>query len=111
MARSIYNVDFYSLVDYRHILCENGDTPFTLEVVVVKYELSEVFRLTDKVGLINHPVNQRSLAVVNVGDDCYVSDILHILLKSRKDKQSFSKYSTTDSKNKRMTLNKPVILL
>ena len=84
MARSIYNIDFDAFVQHRHILGEDSDSPFPLQVVVVKYQLSEIFRLAYKVRLINHPVHESGLAVVYVGDNRNVPYFLHILLESRK---------------------------
>ena len=82
VARGVDNVDFDILIDDGHVLGENGDSPFPLKVVVVKDKLPQIFRLTHEVGLINHPVDQGGLAVVDVRDDCYVSNICHTLLKN-----------------------------
>ena len=35
------------------------------------------FLVTDKVGLIDHPVDQRSLAMVDMGDQRDISNFLH----------------------------------
>ena len=58
MPRGVYNVYFYPFVDYGHILCENSDSPLTLKVVVVQYQLTRMFRLPDQICLINHPVHE-----------------------------------------------------
>ena len=79
VAGGVYDVDLDVLVGDGHVLGEDGDSALALEVVVVEDELSEVFGLADEVRLVYHPVHERGLAVVYVGDDRYVPDILHIL--------------------------------
>ncbi len=78
VPRSVYNIDFHPFVGYGHILCKNCDAPFPFEVIAVKNQFFEVFLSPDQIRLINHPVNKCSLAVVDVRDDCDVSDF-HIL--------------------------------
>ncbi len=78
MPRSIYNIDFHPFINYGHILRENCDAPFPFEVVVVENQFFEIFLPPDQIRLINHPVDERRLAVVDVGDDCDVPDF-HIL--------------------------------
>ena len=77
MAWSVNDIDFHALVNNGNILREDGDTPFALKVVIVKDQISKVFGLTDKVCLINHAVHQGGFTMVNVGDDCYVANLLH----------------------------------
>ena len=77
MSGSVYDVDLDPLVDNGDVLGQDGDATLALKVVVVEDELSEIFGLADKVGLIDHAIDQRGLAVVDVGDDRYVSDFLH----------------------------------
>ena len=69
MTRSIDNIDLYTFIYYRHILRKNGDTSLPLDVIVIQYQLAEILRLTDKIGLINHPVHEGSFSVVNVRDN------------------------------------------
>ena len=77
MSRSVYNIDFDAFVDNGHILGEDGDAALALNVIVVQDQLPEIFRLAYKVCLINHSVDECSLAVVDMGDDRYVSYFLH----------------------------------
>ena len=80
MAGSIDNIDLYTFIYYRDILRKNGDTSFPLDIIVVQNQLSEIFRLTDKIGLINHPVHEGGFSVVNVRDNRDVPYI-HILFQ------------------------------
>ena len=79
VARGVDDIDFDSFIGDGDVLGENGDAALALQVVVVQDQLAQVLRLTYQVGLVNHPVHERRLAVVDVGDDRYVSDFLHIL--------------------------------
>ena len=79
MARSVYDVNFYAFIDNGYILCENGDAAFPFKVIVVEYELPEIFGLANQIRLIYHPVHECRLAVVNVCDDSNVSNLLHII--------------------------------
>ena len=82
VARRVDDVDFDPLVDHGDVLGEDGDAALALQIVVVEDQLAQVLRLTHQVGLVDHPVHERRLAVVHVGDDCYVPDFLHTFLKN-----------------------------
>ena len=79
MAGSVDNIDLHALVRHGHVLREDGDAALALEVVVVQDELAEVLGLTHEIRLVDHPVHESRLAVVDVGDNSYVSDICHCL--------------------------------
>ena len=79
MAWGVDYIDLHALVGHGHVLREDGDSALALEVVVVQDELAEVLGLTHEIRLVDHPVHERRLAVVHMGDDCYVSDICHCL--------------------------------
>ena len=84
MAGSIYDVDLDSFINDGDVLGQDGDAALTLKVVVVEDELAEILGLADEIGLIDHTVHERGLAMVDVGDDRYVSDILHNLFCTTK---------------------------
>ena len=75
MARSIYNIDFYTLVNYRDILREDGNTSFPFNVIVVENQFTEIFRLPDEVCLVNHAVHDGCLAVVDMRDNRNVPNV------------------------------------
>ena len=77
MARSVYNIDFYAFIIYGYILREYGYTALPFKVVVVENQFPELFLVPDQLCLINHPVNQGRLAVIDVGDDGDVPNVLH----------------------------------
>ena len=78
MAGSVDDIDLDALVRDGHILRENGDAALALQVVVVQDEVPQILGTANEIGLIDHPVHERRLAVVDVGDDSDVSDVLHI---------------------------------
>ena len=80
MARSIYNIDFNSLIWYGNILCKYGYAPFPFKVIVVKDEFSQLLLFPCLTRLINHPVHQRGLAMVDMRDDCNIPYFLHNLI-------------------------------
>ncbi len=56
----------------------DGDALFALEVHVVQH-LRLHFALRQRVGLLEQPVGQRTLAVVDVGDDAEVAYVFHCI--------------------------------
>ena len=82
MAGSVDDIDLHTLIRHRHVLREDGDAALPFQVVVVQDEIAQIFGLAHEIGLIDHTVHEGGLAVVHVGDDRYVSDVLHILLKT-----------------------------
>ena len=79
MARSVDNIDLHTLIGHGYVLCEDGDASFPLNVIVVENQLAQVLRLTDQVSLVDHPVHEGGLAVVDMRDKRYISNFLHIL--------------------------------
>ena len=82
MSRSVYDIDLYTFIYYRHILCKNSDSALPFKVIIVKDELSQLLLLARLTRLIYHPVHERCLAVVHMSDDCYVSNIHNPLIFS-----------------------------
>ena len=104
MARSVNDIDLDVLIGYRYIFCQNRDAPFPLDVIAVENQLVKVLWLTYQVRLVNHPVNQRRLAMIDVRYQRDVSNILHIPKKSckftqfqRKLKYFFQEYAFPSS--------------
>ena len=57
------------------VLGENGDSLFTLEVAGVHDSLPHICVVAERTGLAKHGIDQRGLAVVNVGNDCNVAKV------------------------------------
>ena len=72
MAGGIDNVDLYAVVHTGCVLRENGDSALTLECVAVHYSVAYYLILAESSALLKHLIDQRCLAVVNVGDYCNI---------------------------------------
>ena len=80
MARGIDHIDLDTFIYYRYILRKNGDASFSLKVIIVKDEFSQLLLFARLTRLIYHPVDNSRLSMVYMGDDGDVSYILHNLL-------------------------------
>ena len=77
MSGSVDNIDLHVFAGNGDVLCEDGDAALALKVVVVENKLTEILGLTHEIRLVDHSVHERSLAVVDMGDNRYVSYICH----------------------------------
>ena len=78
VSRSVNDIDFRAFVVNGHVLGENRDTAFALQVVVVEDEFASVLVLAEEVAGHEHLVHERCLAVVHVCDNGNVANVLHI---------------------------------
>ena len=69
VARGIYDVDLYALVMYRGVLCQNGNAALTLDVARVHDTLLYHLIFAESASLLEHLIDQSSLAMVNVRND------------------------------------------
>ena len=82
VARRVDDVDLVILVVNRRILGENGDTALALEIAGVHHALHHSLIFTIHAALLQHLVDQRRLAMVNVGND---GDIPNFILRHNGD--------------------------
>ena len=80
MSRRVDDINLDAFPVNRHILRENGDAAFALQVVGVEYLAAQVLSLTEEIACQHHLVHERCIAVVYVCNNCNVSDILHTYL-------------------------------
>ena len=73
VSGSIDNVDLNVLIVYRRVLCENGNTPFLLDIIRVHYASNGLLIFSVYTTLLEQSVNKRCFAVFNVRDYCNVS--------------------------------------
>ena len=76
MARRVDDIDFYAVVADSRRFGENRDTTLPLEIIGIDYPLDDLFVGSENAALAQHCVDERRLAVVNVSDDCYVSNLI-----------------------------------
>ena len=75
MARGIHNIDLHIAILYGGVLGQNGDAALPLQVVGVHHALGYGLILPECAALLEHLVHQRGLSVVDVGDNCNVTNI------------------------------------
>ena len=76
MAWGVDDVNGHIATLYRGILRENSDALFALEIhrihdAILTFALFLVS--SESTGLPEHCINERGLAMIDVGDNCYVS--------------------------------------
>ena len=79
MARGVHDVDLGVLVLDGGVLGQDGDAALPLQVAGVHDALHSLLVLAVHAALLEHLVHQGGLAVVDVGDNGYVSQmfVLH----------------------------------
>ena len=87
MAGGVDDVDLHAAVAHRGVLGEDRDALLALEVVRVHDPLVDVLVGAEDAGLPEHGVDQRGLAVVDVGDD---GDVAQIIAAGTAGHRSFS---------------------
>ena len=75
VARRINDVDLDALIVHRCVFGQDRDAALTFKVVAVHDPLGHSLVLSEGAALLEHLVDQRRLAVVDVGDDGDVSQI------------------------------------
>ncbi|MPN60618.1 hypothetical protein SDC9_208347 [bioreactor metagenome] len=77
MSGGVDHVDLGVAVFDADVFRKDGDAAFALQVVAVEKALGDDFIFAEDFSLPHDLVDQRGLAVVNVGDDCDVSQVAH----------------------------------
>ena len=80
MARGVHHVDLHVLIADGGVLSQNRNAALTLQIAGVHDTVHNLLIFPVSAALLQHLVHQGGLAVVNVGDDGYVSQmfVLHI---------------------------------
>ncbi len=94
VAGGVDDVDGHAVVVDAGVLGQDGDAALALQVVGVEDALAHRLVLAVDVGLFQHAVDQRRLAVVYVGDDGDVADVLsldHSLVRGEKSSRQVAK--------------------
>ena len=75
MAGRVDDIDLMAAVVYRSVFAQDGNAAFTFQIVGVHNAVHGLLVLAVYAALLEHLVNQGCLAVVNVSDNCYISNI------------------------------------
>ena len=73
VARGIDDVDLVALIVNGRVFCKDGDAALALEIAGVHDPVDNGLILAVNAALLQHLVDQRGLAVVDVGDNGHVS--------------------------------------
>ena len=76
MAGGIHDVDLHALVVDGGVLGQDGDAALLFQIVAVHDAVGDLLVLTKNAALLEHFVDQRGLAVVDVRNDGDVADVL-----------------------------------
>ena len=76
VAGRVDDVDLHALVGNRDVLGQDGDAALALQIVGVEDLLADKLRFAELAALPQQAIDQRRLAVVDVGDDGHVADVL-----------------------------------
>ncbi len=76
VTRRVDDVDLDALVGEGNVLAENRNTAFAFQIIAVQNAIGRQLRLAELTTLLEQTVHQRRLAVVDVGNDYNVSNIV-----------------------------------
>ena len=76
MAGGIDDVDLHVLIIHGGILRQNGDAALFFDGVVIHHAVGDLLVFAENAALLEHFVDERGFAVVNVRDDSDIADVL-----------------------------------
>ena len=77
MSGGIDDVDAHAFPHHRRALCQDGDSAFFFQVVAVQRAVNHMLMLPERAGLAEEFIDERGLAMIDVGDDGDVTN-LHV---------------------------------
>jgi len=75
MTWCVNDIYLHALVFYRDILCQNGDAPLPLQIVVVHNQLPRLFMLPEDLSHLQQSIYQGCFSMIHMGNDCNISDL------------------------------------
>ena len=76
VAGGIDDVDLHVLIIHGGILRQNGDAALFFDGVVIHHAVGDLLVFAENAALLEHFVDERGFAVVNVRDDSDIADVL-----------------------------------
>ena len=83
VARRIDDIDAGAVPDHRGHLGEDGDAALALEVVRIHRPLGHALIVAEGARLLQQPVDERGLAMVDMGDDGDVAELHGVQMSKR----------------------------
>ena len=78
VTRRVDNVDLVAFIPHRHILRKNRNAAFAFQIVVVENKIARLLVVAEELRLMEHTVHEGGLAVVHMGYNCNVANLLHM---------------------------------
>ena len=79
MSRRVDDVNFYVFPRNRYVLRQDGYAPFAFQIVSIQHLSAVILPFAKELSRKHHLVYQRGFSMVHVGDDGYISNVLHCL--------------------------------
>ena len=76
MAGGIHDIDMRVLILHRAVLGQNSDATLFFKIVRVHHPFRNVLMRGKRARLTQHLVDQRGLAMINVSNNCNVTDVV-----------------------------------
>ena len=76
VAGGIHDVDLHIAPGHCRVLGENGNAALALQVVGIHHALAHLLVVPKDPGLLEHGVHQCRFAMVNMGNDCNVPQVV-----------------------------------
>ena len=76
MARRVKNVDFRPLMHNGSVFGQDRNAAFPFQIVGIHHAFRHLFVLTENMALFQHCVYQSGFAMIDMGDDGNVPDII-----------------------------------
>src|SRR5687768_9794316 len=102
MPRRINDVDLGAFPPHRSVLCEDGYSALALQGIGVHHAVHHDLIFAERSCLAQHLVDERGLAVVDVGDDGDVSDLLRGLHSTEANRAEYPSVGRSASTQQRM---------
>lgn len=81
VTRRVEDIDFHTFPVDTDVLTQNGYTALSLQIVGVEHFTAVILSIAEEFAREHHLIDQRCLAVIDMCNDCNVTNILHFTLK------------------------------
>src|SRR5690606_17218787 len=91
----VNNIYSYIFISDRNVFGKDSNPSLSFQVIAVKDQVVNLLVLTEDLGSVNYFVHECGFPVVNVSNNCYVSNTLHsdFKIEMQKYKENLEKFS------------------